>query len=425
MKRRIFLKTIALSLVATTAIFNSKNLLSSTNFDSNGKQIIEFYCYGGADFRFLFAPFDEGEYKELYFDKQSDIILPEDYQNIKIDNKDYLIRKDANQLIDMFQNNEIAIIPNTWFSPNRDHNYSSKKALISIEEDITPINEVQSSWIGKISGYTNKNTISLTSYFSYATKIDDNFPDSKSITAINTRPFGIQNSNNFVDKALERFYLKSESQNLQAKHFLNQQRNISSLSKKVNSFLETKTPVEPTTTSSFLNNQIVSLFDTIDTNKIFNSSNYFLNYGSFDLHNELLSYNYKYTNVFGDKQGLYTIVQELKKRNLWNDTVIVINSEFGRQIKQNGRKGKDHGHGNLLFVAGGAVNGGIYGDMFPPSEIDKFKSSVGYDIEGKTNGIAIYAKIADFISQGLGETIYENIQDVQIEQEFELFKSNT
>ena len=424
MERRVFFKTIALSLVATTAIFNSKNLLSSTNFDSNGKQIIEFYCYGGADFRFLFAPFDEGEYKELYFDKQSDIIFPEDYQNIKIDNKDYLIRKDANQLIDMFQNNEIAIIPNTWFSPNRDHNYSSKKTLISIEEDITPINEVQSSWIGKISGYTNKNTISLTTYFSYATKIDDNFPDSKSITAINTRPFGIQNSNNFVDKALERFYLKSESQNLQAKHFLNQQRNIISLSKEVNSFLETKTPVEPTTTSSFLNNQIVSLFDTIDANKIFNSSNYFLNYGSFDLHNELLSYNYKYTNVFGDKQGLYTIVQELKKRNLWNDTVIVINSEFGRQIKQNGRKGKDHGHGNLLFVAGGAVNGGIYGDMFPQSEIDKFKSSVGYDIEGKTNGIAIYAKIADFISQGLGETIYENIQDVQIEQEFELFKSN-
>jgi len=150
-----------------------------------------------------------------------------------------------------------------------------------------------------------------------------------------------------------------------------------------------------------------------------------MSYGSWDFHRDFNDLNYKFVKTFGDGNALYTMISELKKRNLWNDTVIVINSEFGRQIKQNGSNGKDHGHGNILFVAGGSVNGGIYGDMFPDSEIPKFKSSKGYDIEGKTNGVAIYAKIADFISQGLGNTIYQDRNEFQIEQEFELFKSNT
>ena len=47
----------------------------------------------------------------------------------------------------------------------------------------------------------------------------------------------------------------------------------------------------------------------------------------------------------------------------WHDTVIVVLSEFGRTVHENGNGGTDHGHGNVIWVVGGAVNGGrVLGD---------------------------------------------------------------
>jgi uncharacterized protein (DUF1501 family) len=46
-----------------------------------------------------------------------------------------------------------------------------------------------------------------------------------------------------------------------------------------------------------------------------------------------------------------------------DDVVIVTMSEFGRTAKENGNRGTDHGHANVMFVLGGPVAGGkVYGD---------------------------------------------------------------
>jgi uncharacterized protein (DUF1501 family) len=45
------------------------------------------------------------------------------------------------------------------------------------------------------------------------------------------------------------------------------------------------------------------------------------------------------------------------------DITIVALSEFGRTVKENGDRGTDHGHANVMFVLGGRVRGGkVYGD---------------------------------------------------------------
>ncbi len=44
------------------------------------------------------------------------------------------------------------------------------------------------------------------------------------------------------------------------------------------------------------------------------------------------------------------------------DVAVVTMSEFGRTVHENGNRGTDHGHGNVMFVMGGGVQGGkIYG----------------------------------------------------------------
>ena len=45
------------------------------------------------------------------------------------------------------------------------------------------------------------------------------------------------------------------------------------------------------------------------------------------------------------------------------DVTLVTMSEFGRTAKENGDRGTDHGHANVMFVMGGQVRGGkVYGD---------------------------------------------------------------
>jgi uncharacterized protein (DUF1501 family) len=47
----------------------------------------------------------------------------------------------------------------------------------------------------------------------------------------------------------------------------------------------------------------------------------------------------------------------------YQDTVVLVISEFGRTAHENGNGGTDHGHGNVMWVMGGGVNGGkVYGE---------------------------------------------------------------
>jgi uncharacterized protein (DUF1501 family) len=49
----------------------------------------------------------------------------------------------------------------------------------------------------------------------------------------------------------------------------------------------------------------------------------------------------------------------------WKNTVVIIGTEFGRTVKENGTGGTDHGTGSALFIAGGAVDGGKVQGRWP------------------------------------------------------------
>jgi len=59
-------------------------------------------------------------------------------------------------------------------------------------------------------------------------------------------------------------------------------------------------------------------------------------------------------------QALWAFHQDLGDR--MEDVVLLTLSEFGRTVRENGNRGTDHGHANVMLVMGGKVRGGkVYG----------------------------------------------------------------
>ena len=59
--------------------------------------------------------------------------------------------------------------------------------------------------------------------------------------------------------------------------------------------------------------------------------------------------------------GLKAFYDDLSAQGMLNNTVVLVYSEFGRRISENGSQGTDHGAGGNMMVLGGLVRGGIYG----------------------------------------------------------------
>jgi uncharacterized protein (DUF1501 family) len=89
--------------------------------------------------------------------------------------------------------------------------------------------------------------------------------------------------------------------------------------------------------------------------------------------------------------GLATLAQQLGPT--FDDTTIVVMSEFGRTVKQNGNNGTDHGHGNVMWVLGGGVNGGkVYGDW---QGLDNAHLYEGRDVPVTTDFRWVLAQVAE------------------------------
>lgn len=88
-------------------------------------------------------------------------------------------------------------------------------------------------------------------------------------------------------------------------------------------------------------------------------------------------------------RGIAALAQDLGERMA--DTVILTMSEFGRAVAENGSRGTDHGHGNAMFVIGGAVKGReVYGKWPGLSAANRFE---GRDLAVTTDFRDVFSEV--------------------------------
>ena len=129
----------------------------------------------------------------------------------------------------------------------------------------------------------------------------------------------------------------------------------------------------------------------------------FADIGGWDHHVNEGSTEGQLPNVLGDfSQSLAAFWTDLG--DLGEDTVVVTMSEFGRTARENGNRGTDHGHANVMFVLGGPVKGGkIYG-RWPG--LDQSQLYEGRDLALTTDFRQV---IGEAVAQHLGNKNLANV----------------
>lgn len=92
----------------------------------------------------------------------------------------------------------------------------------------------------------------------------------------------------------------------------------------------------------------------------------FVDVGGWDTHvNQGAASGYLASRLEELGRGLAAYVDELGETT-WRNTVVVVVSEFGRTVRENGNRGTDHGHGSVHWVLGGGLRGGaVAGEQVP------------------------------------------------------------
>jgi uncharacterized protein (DUF1501 family) len=115
-----------------------------------------------------------------------------------------------------------------------------------------------------------------------------------------------------------------------------------------------------------------------------NSKVYYTSLSGFDTHdNQLAIHNNKLTEL---NDAIFSFYQDIKQANLLQNVTVVVFSEFGRRVKDNGN-GTDHGTAAPMFIIGGNTKGTVIGNNPNLSNLDN--GDLKYEIDFRS----VYASL--------------------------------
>lgn len=128
-----------------------------------------------------------------------------------------------------------------------------------------------------------------------------------------------------------------------------------------------------------------------------NSKIYYTSLGGFDTHdNQLAIHKNKLTEL---NDAVFNFYEDLKKAQLLQNVTILVFSEFGRRVRDNG-KGTDHGTAAPMFIIGGNNQGKIIGRN--PNLADLDQGDLKHDIDFRSVYASILKNKLDFDPTQIG-----------------------
>jgi uncharacterized protein (DUF1501 family) len=86
-----------------------------------------------------------------------------------------------------------------------------------------------------------------------------------------------------------------------------------------------------------------------------------VSHGSFDTHSQQRATHERLLKELAEALAAFRMA--LKQERLWDQTLVLTYSEFGRRVAENGGQGTDHGTAAPHFLLGGRVRGGFHGQQ--------------------------------------------------------------
>jgi len=123
---------------------------------------------------------------------------------------------------------------------------------------------------------------------------------------------------------------------------------------------------------------------------------YWVQTGGYDTHAQQGAGAGSYANLMGTLgDGLAAFYTDIRNQGLANDTTVIVFSEFGRRISENGSGGTDHGAAGLMMVLGGMVRGGLHGTAASLAPGNPTLENSSGDVHYETDFRSVYARVLD------------------------------
>ena len=478
--KNIFYTGSAASLAGTATMVPFSNAYAEKRYgEFFARTLVDVMLLGGADLRYMLAPHPDEvttkAYADIFWNARKSLyntydnvnkvtlryasyadvwngdatqpLLTPQYDMAEYKGFKFGFHKKANWLKDEFVKGNVAIVCNVYGSTNRRHDHSQ---LIMHTGDRSTNQFVydRDGWGGRLAGVlgANANVIPVSTGvppFANTTNVSNRLDqvvhvkDSRNF-ALPKGNSNVTSSQSILGRSLKAYYEKHGDEidakiakgklpeNWPYKKFLQHERSIRSFGDAFKSRLNSVLP-NPLYAFTLLSRRIKNksfglqcrnLFESIIGSDILKLRAAYMEHTSWDTHHtEKSRIENNLSDVFGNVGGLATLQKELRNIDGANESLVyVFTSDFGRQIAANGSNGTDHGEGTYMILVGEEVNGGVYGEMFPQSEITLDSKNQtrfdiqGADIEGKTSFEHVLSKACDWVQPGAGSSVFPVMQ---------------
>lgn len=457
MKRRDFIKTIiGGGLTLSTGAWP----LLSNAAGASGSVLVNLTLLGGPDFRHLFPPAfssNSQSYGYRYWKARagahglSDVATAwlqrwqNDYDPVISGGTNFGILKKCGWLKSMWEQGNVAILNNIVGAQTRDHVHA-QMVLDQANVRSGPLDIERSGYGGRLAAAAGGNVVSLTAYprrFCYGPdplnpqghknhNLMDmaNTRDAGFYRAIPGQALGVQAT---MARSLETYYA---ALNREMPKSSNYRRFVDMYAlRQVGDAVTDRLkglPIPPaiaafyrssgpTLSNPYFGAQLRNLYDALACQDLLKMKVASLELPGWDSHRSQKGMiEPLFMDLFGTDKAfdtLYKLLPADTKANL----VFVIAGEFGRQLRANGDGGTDHGRGTSVLVIGNPVRGGLYGEMFPESELEILHKP-SPDIAGLTEYDHAFAPIVDWLAPGKGLSVFPNMGNALREPGVDFFR---